>query len=1206
MKTNKKICFSLKNRWIILFSLIVFLQFGEKVSGANYVAIASGNWNNPSTWAVGGTTYPGAGDDVTIGSSFSVTVNIANAYCNNLTISTTTAKITIGANILNVNGILSGPSNSFTAAIITSTTGKLKFVGTSRALIGSNWTSATSYAAGWSCEIALTDDNQTGTISAASKIGSLTITTGKLQLGFNLFCSNLTLAGTTGTRLEVGTNIASLSGLLTGPSTNFTNDIITTSGLGKVQFTGAARTLINTWSTSYSSYWNCEVSLSSTSTLGTISSTVNFNNLTLTQGTLTLGANIYCNNLTLAGTAGTRLSLNDYTIDVSGTLNGPNTSFTNNIITTGNNGKINFSPGSGTNRTIIGTWSPGGTTSTAWDCEITLNSSQIGTSNSSVKFRNFTLTSGIFQVGSISAPKDIRIDGGNEGTGTATIASGTEMVVTGNLGLRTSQNTYCGDININGKLTIQGDYLNGNVLVNNGGILEVKTITPSFGLISNYSTSSNFTYNSGSTLQYSPEGTARLVPTGAEISQTTPDGNGLFTINNLSISSNDTVTISQSFTCNDLTINNNASLVIPPTFGLTVRGDANFISPLILQSSTDEFRPNTGTFINNGNVTGNIKMEFYYSGNGSNAGSGTSVGRGMYFSSPISNATSGLFSPSAGENILSYQDETQRKYFKIIKDDTLLTVAKGYILRSANSNLFTFTGSPNSNNSYPVGSIPSGSIPRVDDKHYYLMGNPYPSVIDWDLIDTTNNISSTIWYRTCDLSGAMVPADTYNGFLKVGTNNNGTAEVDGKIPPIQSVWIQCATDGNGSLTIPNSARSHSWGTANFIKSPAKKNKDVLRLSIFSGTYRDESIIVQSDLGQDYFDRGDSKKMLLGSAKIAEIYTLSPEKYKLSIQSVKPILNADTILLGLNVGTDGTYKFIADLSNLSPLNNVYLEDKLLNVKQNLFDNPEYTFTSTVVKDTTGSRFALLFFPVPKMVTSNPATVCSPETVDLTSPSITNGSTSGLNYTYWTDAATTIPYVTPTTALSGTYYIKGTDAVGNFTISEALTVTINPAPTIIISNPSEVVEPATVDLTSPEITLGSTEGLLYTYWTDLNATIPYSTPTTATSGDYYIKGTVESTGCYSIAGPVSVIVNPNTTDITQEIGDAISIYSFNNQIHILNPDLNSIITVYDVIGRQHFCSKSKSNHEVINRNFKPGIYIVKLVSSKNVKSKKIYIN
>jgi gliding motility-associated-like protein len=64
----------------------------------------------------------------------------------------------------------------------------------------------------------------------------------------------------------------------------------------------------------------------------------------------------------------------------------------------------------------------------------------------------------------------------------------------------------------------------------------------------------------------------------------------------------------------------------------------------------------------------------------------------------------------------------------------------------------------------------------------------------------------------------------------------------------------------------------------------------------------------------------------------------------------------------------------------------------------------------------------------LVVTNPSPVCAPSTVDLTAPVITAGSSHDLTYTYWLDAAGTIPYYTPTSATSGIYYIKGSAADG----------------------------------------------------------------------------------------------------------------------------------------------------------------------------------
>ena len=161
--------------------------------------------------------------------------------------------------------------------------------------------------------------------------------------------------------------------------------------------------------------------------------------------------------------------------------------------------------------------------------------------------------------------------------------------------------------------------------------------------------------------------------------------------------------------------------------------------------------------------------------------------------------------------------------------------------------------------------------------------------------------------------------------------------------------------------------------------------------------------------------------------------------------------------------------------------------------------------------------------PVLAISNPAAVCNPTTVDLTTAAVTTGSTGSGTLSYWTDAAATNALVSPdAVAVSGTYYIQSTTAAGCSDI-EPVTVTINPAPVLTITNPIAVCSPGTVDITAAAVTAGSTGGGTLSYWTDAAATNALASPNAlAVSGIYYIQSATAA-GCSNIE-PVTVNVNP----------------------------------------------------------------------------------
>jgi gliding motility-associated-like protein len=165
------------------------------------------------------------------------------------------------------------------------------------------------------------------------------------------------------------------------------------------------------------------------------------------------------------------------------------------------------------------------------------------------------------------------------------------------------------------------------------------------------------------------------------------------------------------------------------------------------------------------------------------------------------------------------------------------------------------------------------------------------------------------------------------------------------------------------------------------------------------------------------------------------------------------------------------------------------------------------------------------PLPVSDAGTDVTICSG-----TAAAIGTATTAGYTYSWLpatdlSSASVSNPAIT--TANSGSTPIITTYTVtttaNSCTSTDAVQVTVNPQPVLMITNPPAVCSPNTVDITAAAVTAGSTGGGVLSYWTDAAATVTLSAPSAiAASGTYYIKVTA-SGGCTDI-DPVVVTINP----------------------------------------------------------------------------------
>ncbi|MEO8884909.1 MAG: gliding motility-associated C-terminal domain-containing protein [Mucilaginibacter sp.] len=144
-------------------------------------------------------------------------------------------------------------------------------------------------------------------------------------------------------------------------------------------------------------------------------------------------------------------------------------------------------------------------------------------------------------------------------------------------------------------------------------------------------------------------------------------------------------------------------------------------------------------------------------------------------------------------------------------------------------------------------------------------------------------------------------------------------------------------------------------------------------------------------------------------------------------------------------------------------------------------------------------------------------CPGTGVNLKASSVTAGSSSNMQYTYYTDPAGLVYLPNPDAVLkSGTYYIRGTNA-GGCTDIQPVEVVIS-SPDITVVDPSRVQYPTMVDLST---TFTHVTGNTYSYFKDAAATVAMDQNINVT-GTYYIKAT-SGTPC-SVVVPVKVVVDP----------------------------------------------------------------------------------
>lgn len=395
--------------------------------------------------------------------------------------------------------------------------------------------------------------------------------------------------------------------------------------------------------------------------------------------------------------------------------------------------------------------------------------------------------------------------------------------------------------------------------------------------------------------------------------------NGTFTSSNGTVEFNGSVaqTIPAGLFENNAILN----LIVNNAAGLTLAGPLS-VSGIVY--------PQNGDLSSGGNltITSDASGTALIEGSGSGTVSGNIIMQRYlperfgykYFSSPFQSATVNEYANDIDlafwyPTIFEYDESrTSSGWVDYSNPAGVLVPLKGYALNfgsSLSADTVDITGIVND------GAL---SITLYNNNNTYtqgmnLVGNPYPSPIDWDAVAgwTKTNIDDAIYYfksSTTDEYGG-----TYSSYV-AGVSSDGL--VSNIIPSMQGFFVHVA-DGSypvtATLGLNNNVRISDLSHA-FTKSKSLNSKGSYSLIRLSAEYEDDPgstdpclIYLHPFASEEYDYDSDALKLLNTDFSIPNLYSVLPDNRKLSINSLpEPMELPKRIPLGLKTNRAGNIVF----------------------------------------------------------------------------------------------------------------------------------------------------------------------------------------------------------------------------------------------------------------------------------------------------------
>ncbi len=336
----------------------------------------------------------------------------------------------------------------------------------------------------------------------------------------------------------------------------------------------------------------------------------------------------------------------------------------------------------------------------------------------------------------------------------------------------------------------------------------------------------------------------------------------------------------------------------------------------------------TGTLINNAGVNGLIvnsgAMLYELSGAPATVKRDMGANEWHLISVPTSNATSAIFTG----RYLQVFSEPDNLYSDITPTTVPLISAQGYALWGEG---FTteYKG--------PVNAGPKSIAITNAVSGWNLVGNPYPTTIDWDagMGWTKTNVNNAIYMH--------VNSSTWATYISGAQANGGSRY----IAPGQGFFVKAS--GNGTLAMNDNVKSISPATF-FKNSNTDKVDHLVRLQVAGNGFTDEAVVRLAAEATAGFDSDwDAQKLFGDEPDAPQIYTQG--ETELIINALQEV---QAVPVGLRAAKSGNYSISA--TEINDFTEVTLEDTKTGMFTNLLkDSYSFNFTQSEAEQ----RFILHF-------------------------------------------------------------------------------------------------------------------------------------------------------------------------------------------------------------------------------------------------------